>query len=112
MGVAPSYGGHSPEGTRLNWAAPAGGMLFSRLKGEVFLHGQGSYMGRSFCAVVTGPEEAAGQTVDVKGHAVSLKPGKCSPLMMGGKPFLEQKPKDMQTSNDSVVHWDGKVWSI
>ena len=42
--VAPSYGGHSPEGTRLNWAAPAGGMLFSRLKGEVFLHGQGSYM--------------------------------------------------------------------
>lgn len=68
--------------------------------------------GRSFCAVVTGPEEAAGQTVDVKGHAVSLKPGKCSPLMMGGKPFLEQKPKDMQTSNDSVVHWDGKVWSI
>ena len=68
--------------------------------------------GRSFCAVVTGPEEAAGQTVDVKGHAVSLKPGKCSPLMMGGKPFLEQKPKDMQTSSDSVVHWDGKVWSI
>ena len=63
--------------------------------------------GRSFCAVVTGPEEAAGQTVDVKGHAVSLKPGKCSPLMMGGKPFLEQKPKDMQTSNDLESHgWE------
>jgi hypothetical protein len=43
-------------------------------------------MGRNFCAVVQGPEEAAGQTVDVKGHSVSLKPGKCNPLMMGGKP--------------------------
>ena len=36
--------GTAQRAQRLNWAAPAGGMLFSRLKGEVFLHGQGSYM--------------------------------------------------------------------
>jgi hypothetical protein len=78
----------------------------------VFLHGQGNYMGRNFCAVVKGPEAAAGQTVDVKGHEVTLKPGKCSPLMMGGKPYMSTDPADIHTSNQSVVHWDGKVWSI
>ena len=34
----------SAQRAQLNWAAPAAGMLFSQLKGEVFLHGQGSYM--------------------------------------------------------------------
>ena len=56
--------------------------------------------------------QAAGQTVDVKGHTVTLKPGKCNPLMMGGKPYMSADPKDMHTSNNNVVHWDGKVWSI
>jgi hypothetical protein len=36
------------------------------LQNLVFLHGQGNYMGRNFCAVVEGPETAAGHTVDVK----------------------------------------------
>jgi hypothetical protein len=57
------------------------------LQNLVFLHGQADVGGRNFCAVVTGPETAAGSTVDVKGHSIMLKPGKCSALMMGaGKP--------------------------
>jgi len=83
------------------------------LQNLVFLHGQADVGGRNFCAVVTGPETAAGSTVDVKGHSIMLKPGKCSALMMGaGKPYYSADPKDMHTSNRNVVHWDGNVWSI
>jgi len=36
------------------------------LQNLVFLHGEGNYMGRNFCAVVTGDEAAAGGVVNVK----------------------------------------------
>eukprot|EP00961_Rhodomonas_salina_P099104 1332917-Rhodomonas_salina.4 len=52
----------------------------------VFLHASGSYFGQNYCAVVTGPEDAAGKVVSVQGQRAVLKMGKCNPLMMGGGP--------------------------
>lgn len=58
-------------------------MLLAKL---ALLHGNGSYMGRNFCAVVQGPESAVDHTVNVMGHTVTIENGSCNPLMMGGKP--------------------------
>mmetsp|Transcript_11356 Transcript_11356/g.26435 ORF Transcript_11356/g.26435 Transcript_11356/m.26435 type:complete len:80 (+) Transcript_11356:123-362(+) len=77
-----------------------------------FLHGGQNVMGRNVCAVVTGPSSAAGSTVNVQGHLVTLHTGKCNPLMMGGGPWMHKHPKDFETSSGETVHWDGNVWSI
>jgi len=86
-------------------------LLRQQLGDEVNLHVDGAYMGYRFCGNFTGDEDAAGQHVTYEGHTAKLKPGRCSPAMMVGYPYMRKKPRDFTTTPDKIkVHWDGKIW--